>query len=58
MSRTSCDEYRNGRLMNGFDYHNQSWVIEGKYVRCGHPENMDCGCYGRLNEGKKTTIQN
>lgn len=53
--RTSQNEYdKTGRLMNGHDYENQAWVVAGKYVRCGHPESMDCGCYGREHEGKET----
>jgi len=35
-----------------FDYERQAWIKDGKYVRCGHPESMDCGCYGRLHEGE------
>lgn len=35
-----------------FDYEHQAWVENGRYVRCGHPESMDCGCYGRLHEGE------
>ena len=55
MSRTSNDQHdSNGRLMNGFDYDRQAWVKGGKYVRCGHPESMNCGCYGRENEGLHT----
>lgn len=52
MSRTSNDEYKNGALFNGYDYSRQAWVREGKYVRCGHPETMRCGCYGRAHEGE------
>jgi len=52
--RTSSDERKNGRLMNGYDYKNQAWVENGKYIRCGHPENMNCDCYGREHEGEKT----
>lgn len=54
MSRTSRDEFRGGVLWNGFDYKNQAWVEGGKYVRCGHPESMACGCYGRDHEGEPT----
>ena len=54
MSRTSRDEYRNGRLINGYDYKNQAWVKNGKYLRCSHPETMDCGCYGKIHEGEET----
>ena len=33
-----------------FDYENQAWIVDGKYVKCGHP---NCNrCYGTLNEGK------
>lgn len=42
------------RLMNGFDYNKQAWVENGKYMRCGHPETMNCKCYGRLHEGEVT----
>lgn len=35
-----------------FDYENQAWVIDGRYQRCGHPEAMDCGCYGRAHAGE------
>lgn len=40
-------------LINGFDYDNQAWVIDGKYVRCGHRINdSNCNCYGRIHEGE------
>ena len=54
----SKDEYRENKLYNGYDYENQAWVKEGKYIRCGHPDSMNCNCYGRLNEGKETLITN
>ena len=50
--RKSTDQYRNGYLYNGYDYVNQAWVVNGKYIRCGHPETMDCRCYGREHEGE------
>jgi hypothetical protein len=37
---------------DGYDYHNQAWVSGGTYVRCGHPETVNCSCYGRLHEGE------
>ena len=52
MSRTSNDEYINSVLFNGYDYTRQAWVVNGKYVRCGHPEAMNCQCFGKANEGK------
>jgi len=45
-------QYRNGYLWNGYDYQNQTWVKNGRYVRCGHPDAMACDCYGRLHEGE------
>ena len=60
MSRTSMYEYRDGVLFNGYDYTNQAWVIDGKYVRCGHGTldggygtQKACNCYGRLHEGEE-----
>ncbi len=55
MNRTSSNEYRNGSLWNGFDYDNQAWVNNGKYLRCGHPADMKCGCFGRTHEGEPVT---
>lgn len=53
--RASDDVYVNGRLMDGFDYVNQAWVVNGHYVRCGHPDTMACRCWGRTHEGEPTT---
>lgn len=55
MSRESNDHYdaENGKLIKGYDYKNQAWIRDGKYVRCGHLESMKCNCYGRLHEGEK-----
>ena len=52
--RMSSNEYKNSRLMNGYDYENQAWVVDGRYVRCGHPASMNCNCYGRLHAGEET----
>ena len=56
MARTTPNNIlsEDGRLMYGFDYDNQAWVHNGKYVRCGHPDSMNCGCYGKEHEGEKT----
>ena len=54
MTRTSNDVVRNGRLISGYDYINQSWVVDGKYVKCGHTE---CNCYGRLHAGENTPVE-
>ncbi len=59
MSRTSNDLYINGVLVDGFDYTNQAWVVNGVYVRCGHGTRpgfeVACQCYGRLHEGEVCT---
>jgi hypothetical protein len=54
--RYSNDVYAGGRLIDGYDYANQAWVVDGKYVRCGHPESMACGCYGRVHAGEETKL--
>lgn len=51
--RTSNDEIKDGKLWNGYDYERQAWVVNGRYIRCGHPETMDCQCYGKKHEGEK-----
>jgi hypothetical protein len=48
--RLSGNYYKNGVLYDGYDYENQVWVQKGKYVRCGHPAEMQCDCYGRIHE--------
>lgn len=55
--RNCTDIYKDGKLWQGYDYINQAWVIDGRYVRCGHPESMNCSCYGLLNEGKEPNGQ-
>ena len=54
--RESKNEYIDNKLWNGYDYDNQAWVQYGRYLRCGHPDNMDCQCYGKLHAGEKTTV--
>ena len=57
MSRTSKDEFdADGYLINGFDYENQAWVRNGRYERCGHPENMKCSCHGRKYENDRVEL--
>lgn len=52
-----ADEYRRAESeTSAYDYDNQAWTINGRYVRCGHPESMDCGCYGRLHAGEKASL--
>jgi len=40
-------------MQNGYDYKNQAWFDEnGRYIRCGHPPEIDCCCYGKIHEGE------
>lgn len=41
-----------------YDYKNQAWVRNGRYVRCGHADEMNCGCYGREHEGEEADLSN
>ena len=35
-----------------YDYTNQAWVRDGRYVACSHPASMECGCYGTAHAGE------
>ena len=35
-----------------YDYEHQAWLVDGKYIKCGHPDEMNCTCYGKLHEGE------
>ena len=40
-----------------YDYEHQAWIegkegMDGRYLDCCHPRNMDCKCYGRLHAGE------
>lgn len=54
MRSSPNEKTASGRLVNGYDYENQAWVENGKYIRCGHPANMDCKCYGKTHDGENT----
>lgn len=51
--RISNDVYKDGKLVDGFDYDVQAWIKGGVILNCGHPQTMDCGCYGRAHAGKR-----
>lgn len=40
----------------GFDYQNQAWVENGRYVRCGHLDAHNCDCYGKTHEGEAVKL--
>lgn len=53
LSRASVDQYDStGLLIHGYDYINQAWIVNGKYVRCGHSPSVECNCYGRIHAGQ------
>jgi hypothetical protein len=39
-----------------FDYTNQAWTLDGRYIACGHPSCKDTAdphrCYGTVHEGE------
>lgn len=39
-----------------YDYRRQAWVVNGRYVRCRHPDTMDCQCYGKLHAGECANV--
>jgi len=52
MSRFSSDQYKDGKVFNGFDYALQVWVKEGRVQMCGHLSE-ECGCNQRKYSGMK-----
>ena len=50
-------EYRTMSTPKGclYDYERQAWVVDGRYDDCGHPEHVECVCYGRLHAGEQAT---
>lgn len=51
--RESRNEMKDGKLVNGFDYDLQVWVIDGVIQECGHPTNMQDVCNACKYQGKK-----
>jgi len=35
-----------------YDYKNQAWIVDDRYIPCGHPLDMDCHYYGRAHAGE------
>lgn len=63
--RTSTNQVAENILVNGYDYTNQAWVRNGRYLDCNHPKMGEittigdifegCNCYGRANAGEICT---
>jgi hypothetical protein len=50
MSRTHTNNYTidsDPKTVSGYDYRHNAWVLHGFYCSCAHPDDMDCGCFGR-----------
>lgn len=52
-----CNEERehyqwDAEIQEGYDYRNQAWVVDGRYVACSHPASMKCNCYGTVHAGE------
>lgn len=41
-----------------YDYENQAWTLDGKYIACEHPKSMHCDCYGTRHAGEIAPIEN
>ena len=56
---TSPSSYNAAPGLTGiwYDYTHQAWVVNGKYQDCGHPESMNCDCYGRAHAGEVANTQ-
>jgi hypothetical protein len=44
---------QDAETITGFDYTNQAWVQNGRYVPCGHLDEHGCNCFGKLNAGRR-----
>lgn len=43
--------------MTRYDYNRQAWTKDWRYRDCGHPETMDCECYGRKHAGERVDAE-
>ncbi len=53
--RISTNKVVNNKLVNGYDYNKQAWVLNSRYIACGHPDTMNCNCYGKNHRGELVT---
>ena len=49
----SSSPAQDAETITGFDYTNQAWVQNGRYLRCAHGPDLACGCFGKINQGKR-----
>ena len=35
-----------------YDYENQAWTVNWRYMACNHPASMNCKCYGKQHAGE------
>jgi hypothetical protein len=50
MVSTLSDDREPVAPLSGYDYQNQAWAENGRYIRCGHTS--ACSCFGRLHDGE------
>ena len=39
-----------------YDYEKQVWIVNGKYEACGHKEDLNCKCYGRIHKNETAIL--
>jgi hypothetical protein len=42
-----------GVIKNGYSYAHQCWIENFIIQRCGHPDSLDCQCFGKIHEGEQ-----
>jgi hypothetical protein len=53
-----CENIRICESGFGYDYKNQAWIEEGRYLKCDHivvPGTV-CNCYGSQHQGELVTF--
>ena len=53
MIRQSTNEMQAGVIKNGYSYEHQCWIRDFTVIACGHPIEMDCGCFSRKHGGEQ-----
>lgn len=51
--RQGQNEMQAGVIKNGFSYTHQTWIKDFIVQRCGHPQQMNCQCFGKKHEGEQ-----
>jgi hypothetical protein len=59
-AHTTKGEQMNRHTDPRYDYEHQAWTSQEpddvrRYVACGHPESMQCRCYGTIHRGQSVS---